>query len=74
MTVHLVPTPEVFAEQVLQKYGAEAVLHPSNRMTACGKRMAELSVTVYPERVTCKTCAKSAHSQTAHAGLTIDPR
>lgn len=60
MAIHLVPTPEAFAAEVAQKYGADAVLHPSNRLTACGKRMAELSVTIYPERVTCKTCAKSA--------------
>lgn len=57
-TVHLVPTREVFAAQVAEQFGSSAVLHPSNRITSCGRHMSGLSVTERPEWATCKTCQR----------------
>lgn len=57
--VHLVPTPEAFAEQVEREWGPEARLHPANRTTACGRRMGEMDVTVEPSRATCRACIKA---------------
>lgn len=62
MAIHLIPTPEAFADLIRQAYGPEAVLHPNNRLTACGRRMNRMTMalTENPSRATCKTCARKA--------------
>lgn len=58
MTTHLIQTVEDFQSDVERKFGPGAQLHPSNRVTACGRHGGSLHATTDPAHVTCKVCAR----------------
>ncbi len=55
---HLVPTPEAFAARVAAEFGPAADLAMVSRLTACGRRSADLQCTEDPTLTTCKVCAR----------------
>lgn len=58
--VHLVQTVEEFAEWVAAEFGEGAVLHPSNRISACGRHTGNFAKTTNRDQTTCKNCLKAS--------------